>query len=447
MTKPSLSPTTAPPGMPPPAAAPTPDARRSLYASTAAAAGPTPPLGSDARARIVVVGGGYTGLSAALQLAERGVDVMLLEAREPGWGAAGRNGGQVNAGLKHEPWTVLTDLGAVAGARLLTLAGEAPGHLFGLIDRLGIACEAERGGTLRAACSDSQAASLGRSLEAWRSLGVAITALDASAMRRATGSDRYTAGGLDPRGGAVNPLGLARGLAAAAVRAGARLHGLSPALRIAPAGEGWSIATPGGSVRADTVLLATDGYTDDLWPGLRRSIVPIYSAIVATAPLPAPLAASIVPTRAVVYEMGAITAYYRRDAAGRLLMGGRGVQREAPSFADYHHLVRYAERLWPGLARAEWTHWWNGQFALTPDFYPHFHSPAPNVYAALGYSGRGVALGVALGRELASVATGVPLAELAVPATPIRPIPLHRFWRAGVAARIALGRLRDALER
>ena len=446
MTNASLPPAAGLPRSPPSAAAGAlaRDLPRCLYASTATAPIPAPPLGADADARVVVIGGGYTGLSAALHLAERGFEVVLLEAREPGWGAAGRNGGQVNAGLKHEPGTVIGDLGEVAGQRLLKLASEAPELLFGLIERLGIACEAERGGTLRAAYSGAQAQALRQSVEAWRGLGVSMRHLDASAMRSATGSDRYVGGVLDPRGGSVNPLGLARGLAAAAVRAGAKLYGSTPALRLARAGESWSIATPGATVRAQTVLLATDGYSDDLWPGLRTSIVPVFSAIVATAPLPAALAASVMPTRAVVYETGAITAYYRRDAQGRLLMGGRGLQREALEFRDYGHLVRYAERLWPELAGIEWTHWWNGQFALTPDFYPRFHCPAPNLYAALGYSGRGVALGTAIGRELALAGAGVPLADLAVPVTPIRPIAFHRFWRVGVAARIALGRLSDA---
>ena len=423
------------------------DLPRCLYATTAPAPIPAPPLAEDTHARIVVVGGGYTGLSAALHLAERGLEVVLLEAHEPGWGAAGRNGGQVNAGLKHEPEAVLRDLGESAGGRLLARASGAPDFLFGLIDRLGIACEAERGGTLRAAYNDSQAQALTRSVEAWRCHGLPMQPLDALAMRAATGSARYSAGVLDPRGGSVNPLALARGLAAAAVRAGARLYGSTPALRLARSGGGWAIETADGTVRADTVLLATDGYTDNLWPGLRTSIVPVYSAIVATAPLPPALAAAVMPTRAVAYETGAITAYYRRDAASRLLIGGRGRQREALEFGDYRHLVRYAERLWPELARVEWTHWWNGQFALTPDFYPHFHCPAPNLYAALGYSGRGVALGTVIGQELASAGAGVPLAELAVPVTPIRPIPFHRFWRVGVAARIALGRLSDALGR
>ena len=418
-----------------------------LYLSTAAAAAPTPALTADVRAQVVIVGGGYTGLSTALHLAERGVDTVLLEANEPGWGAAGRNGGQVNAGLKHEPSTVDAALGRAAGGRLVAMAGGAPDYLFGLVARLGIDCEAERGGTLRAAYNDRQAASLAASAVDWRSRGVEQTLLDATAIAAATGTSRYVAALHDPRGGSVNPLGYARGLAAAALRAGARIHGGSRALVMDRDGAGWRVRTPSGTVRAGRVVLATDGYSDDLWPGLRTSFVPVYSAIVASEPLPPALATSIMPTRAVVYEIGAITSYYRCDAAGRLLMGGRGVQRAAPGLHDYRHLVAYAKRLWPALGGMRWTHWWNGQFALTPDFYPRFHAPAPNLYIALGYSGRGVALATAVGRELAAAADGAPLAELSIPTTPVPRIPLHRFWRLGVSLRVAHGRLLDALGR
>ena len=210
-------------------------------------------------------------------------------------------------------------------------------------------------------------------------------------------------------------------------------------------GSGWCVITSAGRVRADKLVLATDGYTDDLWPGLRTSIVPIYSAITASAPLQASIAASVLPGGGVVYESGDLTIYYRRDQANRLLMGGRGRQRPMRGRADAAHLVRYAERLWPALAGVEWTHRWNGQFALTPDFYPRFHTPAPNVYIALGYSGRGVALGTAVGAELAAAASGSPVEALALPVTDIVRIPFHTLWKVGVGARVAYSMLRNRL--
>ena len=112
---------------------------------------------------------------------------------------------------------------------------------------------------------------------------------------------------------------------------------------------------------------------------------------------------------------------------------------------DVSHLVRYAERLWPALAGIEWTHRWNGQFALTRDFYPHFHAPGRNLYIALGYSGRGVALGTAVGAELAAAASGCDLQSLALPVTDIAQIPFHALWKVGVGARVAYGRVRNRL--
>jgi glycine/D-amino acid oxidase-like deaminating enzyme len=126
-------------------------------------------------------------------------------------------------------------------------------------------------------------------------------------------------------------------------------------------------------------------------------------------------------------------------------MGGRGAQRRSQERRDYAHLSRHALRLWPRLAGVEWTHWWNGQFALTPDYYPRLHSPAPNLLIGLGYSGRGVALGTALGAQLAEAAAGTALAALALPVTSVPQVPFHRLWRIGVRARIAYGRMCDWL--
>jgi len=418
-----------------------------LYAKTAAAAVPTPPLCGDRRVSVAIVGGGYTGLSAALHVAEHGAEVALVEAGEPGWGAAGRNGGQVNAGLKHEPDEVERTLGPIHGPRLVRLAGDAPDYLFSLVERHGLECEVDRTATLRAAYRQGDVAALEAHVHQWRERGVGMELLDSARAARVIGTERYVAASRDPRGGSVNPLSLARGFTRAALERGAAIHGDSRAEDIARDGHGWRVTTRGGTLRADVLVLATDGYSDRLWPGLAQSFVPVYSSIIATEPLPDALARAILPAGEVLYESGNVTAYYRRDRANRLLIGGRGLQQDPRGPQDFRHLVRYAERLWPGLARTRWTHWWNGQFALTPDFYPRLHSPAPNLLIALGYSGRGVALGTAMGKELAAAATGTPLAELALPVTPIKPIPLHRFWRVGVAARIALGRLQDRLGR
>lgn len=418
-----------------------------LYAATAHAPIETPPLSAALRVQDLVVGGGYTGLSTALHLAERGRTVALLEKQEPGFGAAGRNGGQINAGLKYEPDTAERMLGPLFGPRLTQKALHAPRLLFELIDRLGIECEARRCGTLRAAYSPAHVAALRDSVEQWRRREVPVELWTRAQMEEATGTGRYVAGMFDPNGGSLNPLSFARGLAQAARRAGALLYGSTRVRALERAGAGWRARTAHADVLADQVVIATDGYTDDLWPNLRQSVVPIYSAIIATRPLAEQPGSSILPGRQVVYESGHITIYYRRDAFGRLLMGGRGLQRTANDSRDYRHLVRYAQILWPQLEQAEWTHWWNGQFALTADFLPHFHHPDRGLYILLGYSGRGLALGPAMGAELAAIVAGAPLESFPLPVSPIRPMRGHRFWRLGVQAKIWQGRLLDRLGR
>lgn len=418
---------------------------RSLYAATARTAPVTPRLDGDRRAAVAVVGAGFTGLSAALHLAEQGVDVVVLEAGQPGWGASGRNGGQVNPGLKYEPSTILRDFGPVMGQRMVSLSGGAPQAVFDLIEKHQMQAEACRGGTMRAAFRPVNLQAIHAAVEELSALGAPVEALDADGIERLTGTRRYLGGSIDRRGGSVNPLGYARGLAQAAINAGAAVHGDTKVTAVRQVAGGWALETPYGMVTADTIVLATNGYTDGLWPGLKRTIVPVFSAIAATEPLPEALARSIMPARGVLYEIAPITVYYRVDATQRLLMGGRSVSRDTSDPARYRRLTRYAERLFPALAGTRWEYFWNGQLAITPDHYPHLHEPAPGVIAALGYNGRGVAMATAMGREIANRITGA--ADAAMPVTTPRTIPFHALWRSGVAARIAYGRIQEWLGR
>jgi glycine/D-amino acid oxidase-like deaminating enzyme len=391
-----------------------------------------------------VVGGGFTGLSAALHLAERGAEVVLLEAGEVGCGASGRNGGQVNPGLKPDPDETLRAYGADLGARMLGLAGNAPDVVFDLVRRHRISCDARRCGTLRAAVHPRHVAAIRATAGQYQRLGAPVEILGRQAVAQATGTDRYHGAMLDRRGGEVQPLSYARGLARAAVGAGAALHGGTRVHGLERAAHGWCARTATGGVVAAQALIATNGYTDDLWPRLRRSIVPVFSSIAATEPLPERIARQIVPGGQVVWESGAITVYYRMDSARRLLIGGRGPMREIGAPADIGYILRYAHRLWPALSEVSWTHGWGGQLAITRDHVPHVHAPAPGVWICLGYSGRGVALASALGAQLAGRIAD-PAAPLDMPVTPVRPMALHALWPLGVRAAIVHGRIRDFL--
>ncbi len=415
-----------------------------LYLETAEPGLPAPPLAGHRRADVVVVGAGFTGLSAALHLAERGTEVVLLEAEQPGCGASGRNGGQVNSGLKHDADAVEGDFGVDFGQRINALAGNAPAFVFALIERLGIRCEARRNGTLRAAVHPRHVALVRATAEQQMRRGAPVEFLERDAIARASGTDRYLGAMFDRRGGDLNPLGYARGLARAAQQAGAVLHGGTRVRSILRSGKDWRVQSAHGAITAAQVVIATNGYTDDLWPGLRRAIVPVFGAIAATARLPEALAERILPMRSVLYESGAVTVYYRVDAAQRLLIGGRGPMREIASAGQIPHILAYARKLWPALSPVPWTHGWGGRLAMTADQYPHIHEPAPGVLICLGYNGRGVALATVLGAELAKRLLH-PGADMDMPVTTIKTIALHRLWPVAVRAAILRGRLLDYL--
>jgi glycine/D-amino acid oxidase-like deaminating enzyme len=404
-----------------------------------------PPLDTDKTVSVAIIGGGLAGLSTALHLAEQGTDAIVLEAQQPGWGASGNNGGQLNPGLKLDPDTIEARFGADLGRRMIAFAYDTPVFTLDLIRRLGIACEARQNGTLRAAYHETNAAAVETTAEQCIRRGMPVSVLDRNAVREATGTDRYVCAMLDRRGADVQPLSYARGLARAVLAAGVAIHGQTPATSLRREGGRWRIETPRAVVRAEKVLIATNGFTDNLWSGLRRTIVPVFSSIAATAPLPDDVARQIMPTRSVLYESGHITVYYRVDASNRLLMGGRGPMQwiRDPSAVEY--LMRYAVRLWPTLRDVSWTHGWNSRLAMTADHYPHVHEPGPGALVYLGCNGRGVALATAMGQQLAQRLIAGEAAEIDMPITSLRPIPFHAFWPVAVKSIVLYGRIRDRL--
>ena len=419
----------------------------SLYAGTAITAVATPPLDIDKRVSVAIIGGGFAGLSTALHLAEQGTDALVLEAREPGWGASGNNGGQLNPGLKLDPDTIEASFGTDLGRRMIAFAYNTPTFTLDLIRRLEIPCEARQNGTLRAAYHEANAAAVEATAEQCMRRGMPVSVIDRDALRDITGTSRYVRAMLDRRGGDVQPLSYARGLARAALAAGAAVHGQTPATSLRYEAGRWRIDTPRAVVRADKILIATNGFTDDLWPGLRRTIVPVFSSIAATGPLPNDIARQIMPTRSVLYESGHITVYYRVDASNRLLIGGRGPMRWIRDPSAVAYLIRYAVRLWPMLRGIGWTHGWNSRLAMTADHVPHVHEPGPGAMAYLGCNGRGVALATAMGQQLARRLIGGEAAEIDMPITSLKSIRFHAFWPAAVRSLVLYGRIRDRLGR
>jgi glycine/D-amino acid oxidase-like deaminating enzyme len=416
----------------------------SLWAATAPPAPATPPLDKDAQVDVCVIGGGYAGLSAALHLAERGVGVILLEAHEPGWGGSGRNGGQVIPGIKYDPRELKEKFGPEAGDALASFVGGTADLVWELIDRHGMDVPTTRQGWIQGAHTPAMIETVKARAADWSKRGVKARVLDREEVGSLLGNRQYLGGWLDPRGGGVQPLAYSRGLARAALKAGAVIHGKSPVASLKRVGSGFEIRTAQGvTVKAGRVFLATGGYTGDLVPKLRQTVIRPNSFMVATEPLSDNIAKSILPAGHVSSDTRQLLLYFRKDHENRFVLGGRGPFREPTSDADWAHLERVMTKLYPQIGEARMQYRWCGRVALTRDFLPHFHEPEPGLMIDIGCMGRGVGLQTAVGKAMAEyLATGEKRA-LPFPITPIKPLPFHALNQLYVSAIIAWYRLTD----
>jgi glycine/D-amino acid oxidase-like deaminating enzyme len=415
----------------------------SLWAATAPAPAPTPPLDESTAADVCVIGAGYAGLSTALHLAERGVRTVVLEAHEPGWGGSGRNGGQVIPGLKYDP-DELVEKFPERGEELVAFAGGTADAVFDLIARHTMDVPQVRAGWIQGAHTPDAVEAVRRRAEQWAKRGAAAEFLDKAATERHLGTAQYDAGWLDRRGGAIQPLAYARGLARAALEAGAAIHGQSRVTALARDGGRFTVTTErGAAVSADKVVVCTNGYTGDLVPKLRQTVIAPNSFQIATGPLSDNIRKSILPEGQVSSDTRKLLLYFRLDHAGRFIMGGRGPFREPESAADWAHLERVVGKMFPQLKGEPIEHRWCGRVALTRDFLPHLHEPEPGLLVDIGCMGRGVGLQTAMGSRMAEyVATGDKRA-LPFPLVPIRPLPFHPLHKTYVAAIVAWYRLTD----
>ena len=419
------------------------DQRRSLWRATAPLAPATAPLEGRADADVVIVGAGYTGLSCALGLADAGRAVIVLEAADIGYGAAGRNGGQVIPGLKHDPDEIIARFGRERGETLVRLVGGAADRVFALIAKYGIDCAAKQCGWIQPAHSAAAAQVVIARARQWVARRAPIELIAGDRLALLLGTDVYAAGWLDRRAGALQPLAYARGLARAAMTHGARIHTGSPVTRIVREGEAWVASTPGGEAQARQIVIATDAYADALWPELITNQMVVTSVQIATDPLPEFVRRTILPGGTVASDTRRLLYYFRLDPDGRFIIGGRGSATEHVPESVYTTLRRVATRMYPGLGDVQWPYRWHGRVGITRDWLPHLAEVAPGVWAALGYCGRGVAMATTMGLVLADILNGGRLP--AYPVAALKPIPLHALRGPLLRAGIAYYRIRDAI--
>lgn len=394
-----------------------------LWERSAPPAPPTTGLTGDIVADAVVIGAGFTGLSAALHLAEAGASVAVLEGAEIGFGGSGRNVGLVNAGMWVMPDDLPGELGEVYGSRLLHLLGEAPSVVFDLVEKHGIPCEIERSGTLHCAVGAKGWSELQERARQWQARGAPVLLLGAEETARKVGTDAYAGSLLDLRAGTIQPLAYARGLAAAAIGAGARIFTSSPVMDAQEDGSGWRVCTGEGSVRAKWVVVATNAYTVQVWPQIRAELVHLPYFNLATKPLSDHLQKTILPERQGVWDTKEILSSFRFDRQGRLVFGSVGALR-GPGRSIHPNWGRRAlKRLFPQLGDVEFEFEWYGSIGMTGNSLPKFHRLGRNVVSFSGYNGRGIAPGTTFGRTLARLILGeISEADLPLPLTEPEPV-------------------------
>lgn len=378
----------------------------SYYLATAQGLVERPELESEVSCDVAVVGGGLTGLSAALHLSESGYDTVLLEARRIAWGASGRNGGQLNTGQRQDPMTVTGWMGPEDSRRLWDLAEEAKALVRALIAKHEIACDL-KDGHISAAWKAGDTEYYHRLTETLqRDYDYpSIRPLTREEVGEMLGSQAYYGGALDTGAAHLHPLNYALGLARAAEAAGARLYENSP---VEPLEQGATprLSTPRGTVKARNVVLACNGYLDRLEGRIAGNIMPINNFVIATEPLEEKAARALIRDDVAVSDSKFVVDYYRLSADRRLLFGGgESYGRHLPK--DITSIVRRCMlRVFPQLAETRIDYAWGGTLAITLNRLPDVGRLSGDIYYAQGFSGQGLALTSLLGKLLAEAIAG-----------------------------------------
>jgi len=411
----------------------------SLWDASALESDYTAPLNTEEQVDVAIVGAGFTGLSTALHCAEKGLSAHVIEAEQIGYGGSGRNVGLVNAALWLPPQKVRESLGPTYGPRFIKKFGKGPEYVFSLIEKHQIRCEVTRTGTIHAAHGPSGYTDLQERHKEWQRLGEPVDLLGRDEISEMIGTRHFHGGLVDHRCGTINPMGYCRGLARAALGAGAKISTGVRATRLRRDGDLWKVETGNGTLTAKAVVLGTNAYTDALWPGLNRTFTMIHYFQLATKPL-GPEADYILPGKQGLWDTGQIMFNVRRDAFDRLLIGSMGkVVGTKDNGLSHRWAKKQIARLFPKLGPVAFDEAWTGQIAMTPDHLPRIHQLEANLFTPIGYNGRGITTGTIFGEAMAGLLTGLDPADLPLPMTDLATVPsapiMSRLYQSAFTAK------------
>ncbi|WP_244640237.1 NAD(P)/FAD-dependent oxidoreductase [Devosia pacifica] len=396
---------------------------------------------------VAVIGGGFTGMTAARELLIAGRSVAVLDAGTIGGGASGMNAGFVVPNFaKADPAAVRAKLGAERGDALLRLVGDGANAVFRTIAEDEIECDARQTGWLNPAYGAAGAELLKARAALWRELGRPVSFLDADEIRAQTGMDIYSGALLDGDGGTIHPLDYLRGLGIGVQRRGGTVHEAQCVERVSKDGNGWRLTMrSGASLRASKVLLCTNGFTTGVASPMGRSTVPLRVYQIATTPADEATVRRISPDGRPLGDTRQNLFTYRLDRDNRLISGGMA----AVPLGAFARLGRsVAERLSEELSLPKAVSpevVWTGTAAMTPDFLPRLHQLGDGWFGGIGCNGRGIAMTAQLGRVLARAALGEPVEHLPIPVRPLRPLPFQRFTPIVASAALLQARLMDRM--
>lgn len=377
----------------------------SYYAATANKQDARPPLSGSVTAEVCVIGGGFTGVNAALELAQRGVQAVLLEGVKIGFGASGRNGGQIVNGFSRDLDVITARYGEAAGHKIAGMAREGGDIIRARVAQYGIACDLKPGGIF-AALNQSQLRGLSHHAKIWSMFGFkdGFELLDKTALQRHVKTERYVGGMIDHQAGHLHPLNLVQGEAAAFESHGGMIYENSPVTEV-KFGDVVTVKTAQGEVRAKTVLVCGNAYLSNVLPDLEGRVMPVSTQVLTTEPL-GEEAAALLPTDMCVEDCNYILDYFRRTADNRILYGGGIVYGGQDPESVRAKILPLLHKTFPGLKDARIDFAWSGNFALTLTRFPQIGRLAPNVYFSHGDSGHGVTTTHLLARILAEAVTG-----------------------------------------